>query len=226
MINRPVGNGTGVSFNGTHSYSGWGLRLAELSIGQPSPRTIFIDVPGRNGSLDLTEAQHGGVVYANRTLLFKFDAFASFSGWAAMQSTVANAIHGKKVRIVLDTDPNYYYYGRCTVETEKTGATLASVTITCDCEPFKRPVSSLNELSNMAINSPSAWKEVSVQGWTFNEALEITCSADMTLKYSGVEYALGRGINIMTQFSLSEGANLLYLKGTGTVTITQQGGML
>ena len=226
MIDRPIGNETGVSFGDLHSWFDWGLRLADVSIGLPEPHTTCIEVPGRNGTLDLTESMNGSVSYGNRTLVFTFDTFASYRKWSWVLSEVSKAVHGKKLRIVSDTDPDFYYIGRCSVGTEKGDSVLSSIVITCDCEPFKRPLSSLDEFADMEINSPSGWFEIIVLGWPFNEALEITCSADMVLKYSGVEYALGRGLNIMTQFSLSEGENALFFKGTGTVTITQRGGML
>ena len=226
MLERLPGNDAGVSFGDMHSWFDWGLRLSNVSIGLPEPRTVYVDVPGRNGSLDLTEAQHGGIVYGNRTLVFTFDALTSYEHWSMLLSAIANAIQGRKVRIILDSDPDFYYVGRCSIETEKANSVLASITITCDCDPFKRPTTSLEEFAGMQISSPSAWTEISIQGWPFNEALEITCSADMLLKYNSVEYELGRGLNIMSQIDLAAGKNLLYLKGTGTVTITQQGGML
>ena len=65
---------TGVSFDGAHSYNDWGLKLKSVSIGVPKAKTVYVSVNGMNGSLDLTEAQNGGVVYEMRTLKFTFDA--------------------------------------------------------------------------------------------------------------------------------------------------------
>ena len=58
----------GVSFDDMHSYTDWGLRLKEVKIGIPEAKTVYVDVPGSDGSLDLTEAQNGGVKYGMRTL--------------------------------------------------------------------------------------------------------------------------------------------------------------
>ena len=65
---------TGVTFDGIHSYEEWGLKLKSVSIGLPEEKQVFVDVPGMNGQLDLTEAQNGGSVYGMRTLEFVFDA--------------------------------------------------------------------------------------------------------------------------------------------------------
>ena len=60
------GKVTGVSFNGTHSYDDWGLKLKNVEIDLPEAKTVYVDVPGMNGSLDLTEAQNGGIVYGHQ----------------------------------------------------------------------------------------------------------------------------------------------------------------
>lgn len=48
--------GTGVTFGNYHSYKAWGLKLKEIKIGLPEVKTSYVEVPGMNGSLDLTEA--------------------------------------------------------------------------------------------------------------------------------------------------------------------------
>lgn len=60
--------GTGVTFGNYHSYKAWGLKLKEIKIGLPEVKTSYVEVPGMNGSLDLTEATFGGVTYGMRTL--------------------------------------------------------------------------------------------------------------------------------------------------------------
>ena len=96
---------TGVSFDGAHSYNDWGLKLKSVSIGVPKAKTVYVSVNGMNGSLDLTEAQNGGVVYEMRTLKFTFDARdCSYIRWTGLISRIARAIEGKERRIILDVD--------------------------------------------------------------------------------------------------------------------------
>lgn len=40
-------------------------------VGSPTPNTNYVDVPGGNGHIDLTEALTGDVTYSNRTLTFE-----------------------------------------------------------------------------------------------------------------------------------------------------------
>lgn len=234
---------TGVSFDGVHSYGEWGLKLKDVSIGFPEEKQAFVDVPGMNGQLDLTDAQNGGVAYGMRTLEFTFDARdCNYLNWTWLVSKVARAIHGGKKKIVLDIDPDYFYVGRCSINTKKTDEIFAEIAVTCKCEPFKMTGTSENgewlwdpfsfidgvirDTAGIAINSASSWQKVSVYGWAHNEALEIRSTAAMKLQFDGQEYDLTAGTNIMVQFDIQEGENSVYFKGVGTVTIIQRGGTL
>ena len=55
-----------------NTYDTYGLILSSQEIGLPSVKTKFIDIDGRNGSLDMTEA-FDEVLYGNRTLTFTFN---------------------------------------------------------------------------------------------------------------------------------------------------------
>lgn len=234
---------TGISFDGVHSYEEWGLKLKSISLGLPEEKQAFVDVPGMNGQLDLTEAQNGGCVFGLRTLEFVFDARnCDYTDWTWLISKVARTIHGGKKKIVLDIDSEYFYVGRCAIDTKKTNEVLAEITVTCKCEPFKMTSTSENgdwlwdpfsfidgvirDIAGLAINSPNSWQKVSVYGWAYNEALEIRTSDAMKLRFNNQEYDILAGTNIMVQFDIQEGENDLYFKGHGTITIIQRGGML
>lgn len=234
---------TGVSFDGLHSYDEWGLKLKDVKIGFPEEKQAFVDVPGMNGRLDLTEAQNGGSVYGMRTLEFVFDAKdCDYMNWTWLVSKVARAVHGGKKKIILDIDPDYFYVGRCSINTQKTDEVFAEIAISCECEPFKMTETSesgqwlwdpfsfidgvVRDVAGIAINSASSWQKVAVYGWAHNEALEIRSTAAMKLRFDGQEYDLAAGVNIMVQFDIQEGENSVYFKGIGTVTIIQRGGML
>ena len=63
----------GVRFDGKHSYFDYGLYLNKPpDYGTPEMRTISLDIPGMNGSLDYTEAITGDVTYSNRQQTYLF----------------------------------------------------------------------------------------------------------------------------------------------------------
>ncbi len=129
----------GVKFDAYHSWDNWNLVLQSISIGMPEPKTNSVDIPGANGSLDLTETLTGEVVYENRELSFKFETAEQLTGksWADLISEIATALHGKRMNIILDDDPDWIYNGRCIIDAFSTSVAKQEITIKCDCDPFK-----------------------------------------------------------------------------------------
>lgn len=233
----------GVRFDGIHSWTDWGLRLKEMKIGLPKIKTAYLEVPGMNGSLDLTEAQNGGVKYGNRELEFKFDARnCGYQKWLTLVSNITAEIHGQKKKIIIDTDPGFYYSGRCSVESKKDNDVLAEIIISCDCDPFKIDVAALNEpwvwdtfsfidgvvrkTHEIMINSLDSWQEVRIDGWIHNEVLRVIADKPMSVKFKDNIYELEAGENKLYEVEILEGKNYLYFKGEGKILILQIGGMI
>ena len=95
-----------VTFTNKNSYADFGLILNHKEIGSPDPRTNYIDVPARDGHLDLTEA-FGEVKYKTRKIVFAFSYIGSDANWAATLSALQNYIHGQKHKIYFEEE--YYY---------------------------------------------------------------------------------------------------------------------
>lgn len=130
----------GVKFGGLHSFYEWGLILSEKEIEPPKPKTKTVDVEGADGVLDYTEA-FGDVKYQNRQLSFKFyKANIVPDGFLALFSVVQNALHGKKLQVILDDDPAHYYLGRVTINEWKSNKRLGEITIEVDADPYKYKV--------------------------------------------------------------------------------------
>ena len=62
---------------------------------------------------------------------------ASRSQWPEIYSAVMNAIHGKRLQIVLDDDPDYYWLGRVHVGDPKSDKGAMTFEITATVEPYK-----------------------------------------------------------------------------------------
>ena len=126
----------GVSFDNFHTYLDFGLLLSTKTIGSPSAKKSSLSIPGADGVLDLTE-YFGAVNYSNRTITFEFKTIDEMSEFLNIYSTVQNAVHGKKMKIVLDDDPYFYYVGRVRVNEWKSDGRIGTIVIDCDCEPYK-----------------------------------------------------------------------------------------
>ena len=85
--NRLIVNGIDLSMK-------YGLILIDgYELDPPSPKTTTVDIPGANGSIDLTEALNGDVVYDNRTkkFVFKIGNFL-FALWLCHEFALAQTL--------------------------------------------------------------------------------------------------------------------------------------
>lgn len=73
---------------------------------------------------------------------FEFSTMVPQAEFMTLFSRVQNALHGQKLRIILDDDPDCYYIGRLTVSEWKADRLIGTLTIDCDCEPYKYRLSS------------------------------------------------------------------------------------
>lgn len=128
----------GVTFGTFHSFRAWGLMLAKMPIvSAPEPKYKLVEVPGSNVIIDLTESLAGKVTYGPREMVCEFVTGEHREKWAALHSEITNAIHGKRLKIVLDNDPDYYWTGRVTVGEFDPEKRTANFTITATVEPYK-----------------------------------------------------------------------------------------
>ena len=96
-----------------NTYSDWYLVPdGRLSIAPPSVKTTFVEVPGGSGSLDLSQLLTSYPLYKNREGELKFHVLNDKPyTWSELYHEIVNSIHGKKLKIVLEDDPDYYYEG-------------------------------------------------------------------------------------------------------------------
>lgn len=126
----------GATINGKHTYDDYGLFLTDkIAVSSPEPKLQQIDIPGADGTIDLTDAVTGAVNYANRTITMQFATKTKHH--EQLRTQLLNDLHGKRVQIVLDEDPEYYYTGRAVVDLSECNRSSARVTITATVQPYK-----------------------------------------------------------------------------------------
>lgn len=127
-----------VNFGSINTWDNWHLvPMTRPVINPPSKKTTFVDIPGVDGRLDLSEVVSGKPVYNNRTGSIEFMVQNGFKPWSEMYSIVMNAVHGKYMTVRLDDDPEWSYYGYITVSSWKTTDHYSTITIDYDLEPYK-----------------------------------------------------------------------------------------
>lgn len=209
----------GVTFGNYHSYNDFSLILASKEIGAPSVKTMKIDVAGADGSLDLTDF-FGEPKYENAIHKFQFSTIVPQSEFAATFSAVKNAIHGKKMRVILDEDPQFYYVGRLTVSSFTSSQGIGSISIEADCEPYKY------KLDKTVVSRAVDGTEIIVLTNSRKRAVpEVLIEAESSLNivYQGSNvWDLGSGSFTLPELELAEGDNAVTVTGTGNITFTWQ----
>lgn len=121
----------GVTFNGLHSFRNYRLLPTSAPvITPPEVKTHYIEVPGADGSLDLTEALTGYPTYGDRKGTFNYQFYAPKSEWYNVYNDIVHDLNGVSADVILDEDAQYYYKGRLVVGTPTYGKYKATIQIT------------------------------------------------------------------------------------------------
>lgn len=154
-----------------HTYDDWHLIPSPIPIITPAvPKYSFTDIPGMNGSLDLTETLQDYIAYQNRegswTFYVENDKEET---WAELLSIIANDTAGRRLKIVLEDDPNWYYMGRVSVNTWASEQIASKITLNYILEPFKYSIYStlgdwLWDTFNFNKDYAYDWTDISVVG--------------------------------------------------------------
>ena len=107
------------------------------AVAHPNVVTKFIEIPGADGMLDLSEYLSGKVNFGQRQGSFAFHVDNGHENWESLRMRIASLLHGKRLKMVLEDDPGYYYEGRFTVGNWETGADHSNIQITYQLDPYK-----------------------------------------------------------------------------------------
>ena len=220
---------TGVSLGGRHCYSAFRLVMTDRKIGLPEVKKITVSVPGRDGDLDFTEVLDGHVHYGNRVIELTFTTFEPMSHmtWAELLREFAAYVHGRRMSIIFDDDPDYYYTGRAEISQYQLdkASTCQELTVSFDCEPYKLRAEEsvyLYELSTVETT-------ISINSGRKSVVPTIVVGTDSVISWQGSEYPVSAGTNVIDDIVFEYGANELTARtvsGTGTIAIRFQRGDL
>ena len=229
----------GVKIGDRHTYKDWNLILISTDIGFPDPKTETIDIPGADGELDFSEVLTGDISYNNRTISIQLEMVDKFENWRNKISEISNYLHGKKLNIIFDEDPSFYYFGRLSVNDFKSNKSTGTITIEANVEPYKYDLFSsledwlwdpfnfdngiINEKNNLQVDGEL---EVKIVGRRKKVIPKITCDNELQLLFNGQTYNLPEGTSYSPEIEICEGENILKFIGNGTVTIEYRGGSL
>lgn len=213
----------GVKFDGVHSDT-LGLRwLGDFVLSPPKAVTKYVDIPGRNGSLDYSQALTGYVVYEDREIELEFETETTSEGdYMDKTAEVVNLLHGQRKTVVLDSDPEFMWDCRLEVDSERKNRRYSVVTVTGTAYPYKRKTT-----------------DTVVEQTVADTATKITCnnlaepvvptietSASMQIKFGNKTFNAQKGTHTIPDIVFLAGENVLTVTGPGTIKITYREGSL
>lgn len=214
----------GILFGNLHSYRDLKLLLQPgKEIGSPEVKRLEIDVEGADGTLDYTDF-FGEPKYSNVTHKFPFATIVPMKEFLSHYSTVKNALHGKKMPIILDDEPTFFYVGRVFVQPLKTEKNIGYVTIEAECEPYKY------KLAKTVVTRAIAGTEtITLTNARKRAVPEVTIETETSINItygSGFIWDLGPGSYTLPELELVEGDNLVTVTGTGSIAFSWVEGAL
>lgn len=183
--------------------------LDGYTLSPPEPKTTTVEIPGRDGVLDLTESLIGDVTYSNRSMTFTF-LIVDLEQFEVVKTQVSNALHGRKFNFEMTMDPGYTYTGRFKVTSYTHTATwnhgiCGFIEVEIDAEPYKLKshyVYNLNATGGAMFNLESGRKKV-------HPIVEI--SAPARIRFKNVVYRIGAGRFQLNDILFEEGINEIYI---------------
>lgn len=130
----------GQTFDGNpkNTWEDWHIVASSRPVFLPPPlKTGKLDIPGGNGSIDLSESLTGYPLFENSTGSLEFIVLNDYLPWQETYSVISDYLHGQKLRAVLEDDPLYYREGRFTVNSWKSDKNYSRITIDYDIFPYK-----------------------------------------------------------------------------------------
>ena len=212
-----------------HSYDDWGLYITNTDcIGAPEQYTKYIEVPGRDGLVDLSETISGRQVYTKREIKIQLAGAKDKTTWSTAVSNIRNKINGRLCQITFDDDPSFYWRGRIQVKDFSSVLNLGKLTLHIpNADPYKYS-------ATVTTIGPT---EISGSGsMTVSKGNMPTCpdiivsdkvSTTFTVSFMGVTYGLTNGTNRIPSIMVGGKDNTtLSFSGTATVQIDYRSGSL
>lgn len=209
----------GIKFNDVHSYRDLNLVLSKVDISPATPKTNFIDIPGGDGSVDATEAV-GEVKFNDRKCTFTF-AVLPTDNYEDKKTAVSNLLNGKRCKIILDKDPNYYYLGRLSVDEYASSKQLKQIVIGATVAPYKL------KLAETVVYIP-AGEEVNAVLNNGRKAVvpTITNTKPATIVFGGQTSNINAGTHKLLGIWLKQGENPITVTSDDPVKFSWQEGDL
>lgn len=229
-----------ITFGDKNTWDDWHLIPSSRPVfNPPKLKTKYIEVPGSNVVIDLTDIMGGCPTYQYREGSIEFYVQNGYGAWEERYSEIMNYLHGKHLKVIMEDDPAFIYEGRFTVNKWASEKIASKITIDYYIEPYKK------ELHNTI--EGFIWDTFSFEHGIIRDYGDIVVSGSRTLRIIGSEMpvipsvkstgSISLTINGRT-YTITAGTTKLYdlvilnkvydvtISGNATVSIIFTGGSL
>ena len=198
-----------------NTWHDWRLTLTAKDVTPAEPKTNYITLDGAHGSLDLTEALTGEVVFNDRTVTASFwTSEGTFNERLRVLQNIIAALHGKKVKIVEPDDPEHFFLGRVRVKSQSWDQVHMELTLEMTCEPWRYAINETERRVDMF----GATDVVIHNHGDKSICPVITTTKRMSLTFNGQTVDLPVGTYTVSDLRLPHGPNVISVTGYGTLT--------
>lgn len=223
-----------------NTYDDWHLVTPSRPvINPPKVKSNYIEIPGRDGVIDLTDALIGRATYSNRSGSWEFivlNEYAPGQDWATLYTEIMEYLHGQNYKVILsDDDPGFYYYGRLNVNQWKSNPTWSRIVIDYNLGPYKYDISYTDQgwlwdpfnfetgyvqsVKNLPITGNSTYDALVVNRIDQYIPIILTSASGLKVTWQGADYNLDKGTNTIADIKLAIGENTLHFTNTTSSTV-------
>lgn len=209
----------GIQFDNIHSYNDLNLVLSSISISPATPKTNYVDIPGGDGSVDLTEA-FGEVKYKDRDCKVTFTVFPH-DDFEEKKTEISNLLNGRRCKAIIDKDPDYYWEGRWAVDEYKSNKNLHQIAMTAVLSPYK-----LKNNKTVVVIQPGENVIKSLLNGRKTVVPVIENENTATITFRAQTFKIDPGTHKILNVELVQGVNRITVTSAGSVKFTYQEGDL
>lgn len=205
-----MSGGPQIEIAGIRTLDDLGLVLTDATDAAPSPRTSYVDVPGRDGALDMTEAL-GRVAYSDREDSYTFAMPSAPDLMGALwlrRAAVINGLDGLEADYRLSWEPGYTRHGRWSVADMGGHADRYAITLKVRASPYRRRgevVVYANAAGGIRVRLESGHRQVQPR---------VEVSRHSVLSVDGTSWDLQPGTWTLDDLWLRQGDNLVAVDTT------------
>lgn len=194
-------------------YKQYGMILLDgYDLGLPGVKSYVVDIPGGDGSLDITETVYGGTPLTTRPQTFNFMVvnLEDQEAFEARKGEILKKLHGHIFKYRVSIDPDYYYEGRFDfsepsfVNTSNFNV-VGFFSLSVEAKPYKIKAAK-GHVEQICVGGQT----VRIDNGRKKVLPTVELPAETYISFGNKHWTLGPGTFVINDLILNEGTNYIY----------------